>query len=87
MGQTGSCCRTRHAAFLHTDLHDLPNVKNGTIFAIRWPDMASDILTNGKDEFYNWLGPPPTLPPPAAKHFVQEAFLLGFAMRKVLSIS
>ena len=49
--------------------------------------MASDILTNGKDEFYNWLGPPPTLPPPAAKHFVQEAFLLGFAMRKVLSIS
>ena len=27
------------------------NVKNGTIFAIRWPDIASDILTDQKDEF------------------------------------
>jgi hypothetical protein len=28
----------------------------------------------------------PTLPPPAANHFVQETFLIGAAMRKVLSI-
>ncbi len=28
-----------------------PNVKNGTIFAIRWPDMASDILTRQKSDF------------------------------------
>jgi hypothetical protein len=28
----------------------------------------------------------PTLPPPAANHFVQETFLIGSAMRKVLSI-
>ncbi len=29
---------------------------------------------------------PSTLPPPAAQHFVQEAFIIGFAMRKALSI-
>ena len=28
----------------------------------------------------------PTLPHPAAKRFVQEAFPIGFAMRKALSI-
>ena len=28
----------------------------------------------------------PTLPPPAANHFVQETSLIGSAMRKVLSI-
>jgi hypothetical protein len=28
----------------------------------------------------------PPLPPPAANHFVQETSLIGFAMRKVLSI-
>ena len=27
-----------------------------------------------------------TLPPPAAKRFVQETFRIGFAMRKVLSV-
>lgn len=30
---------------------------------------------------------PPTLLPPAAKHFVQEAFRIGFAMRKALSLA
>ena len=29
---------------------------------------------------------PPTLPPPATQHFVQEAFIIGSAMRKALSI-
>ena len=29
---------------------------------------------------------PPNAPPPAAKHFVQETFPIGFAMGKVLSI-
>lgn len=28
----------------------------------------------------------PTLPPPAAKHFVQKAFLIGVPMRKILSV-
>jgi hypothetical protein len=30
---------------------------------------------------------PSTLAPPATQHFVQEAFLIGSAMRKALSIS
>ena len=32
-------------------VHADQNVKNGTVFAIHWPDVASDIVTDRKDEF------------------------------------
>jgi len=32
-------------------VHPDPNVKNGTVFTIRWPEIASDIVADAEDEF------------------------------------